>query len=179
MDAEKWRGEGTMVRLKQSEDMGESTSPQRIQLEDIVLKDKNDGKEMETDNGLQASASHLPVSPPFLSVTYNSYIKCAQKTEVNAGHGGFSALDMYWFLLCSFIKLLLSHSPEAAHSLTLSQTHCHIDTATCLGGCSGSSEAQQSSFFSISHMQKRRGGGSLGHAVNTEHVLVWSCISCS
>lgn len=55
-----------MVRVKQSEDMGESTSPQRIQLEDIVLKDKNDGKEMETDNGLQAGVFHLPVSfPPF------------------------------------------------------------------------------------------------------------------
>lgn len=45
---------------------------------------------------------------------------------MNAGHGGFSALDMYWFLLCSFVKLLLSHSPEAAHSLTLSETHCHV-----------------------------------------------------
>lgn len=43
-----------MVRVKQSEDMGESTSPQRIQLEEMVLKDKNDGKEMETDNGLHA-----------------------------------------------------------------------------------------------------------------------------
>lgn len=50
-----------MARVKQSEDMGESTPPQRIQLEEMVLKDKNDGKEMETDNGLQAGLFHRPV----------------------------------------------------------------------------------------------------------------------
>lgn len=47
-----------MVRVKQSEDMGESTSPQRIQLEEMLLKDKTDGKEMEPDNGLQAQLLH-------------------------------------------------------------------------------------------------------------------------
>ena len=77
----KWRGKSTMVRVKQSEDMGESTSPQRIQSEEMVLKDKNDGEEMETDNGLQAGLRRLPVSFfLFLPLTHNnSYINCAHK----------------------------------------------------------------------------------------------------
>lgn len=32
--------------------MGESASPQRIQLEEMVLKDKYDGMVVEADNGL-------------------------------------------------------------------------------------------------------------------------------
>ncbi len=75
MDAENGEEKSTMVRVKQSEDMGESTSPQRIQLEEMVLKDKNDGEEMETDNGLAAGLLHLPVSFSL----FVSYINCAQK----------------------------------------------------------------------------------------------------
>lgn len=81
MDAENGEEKSTVVRVKQSEDMGESTSPQRIQLEEMVLKDENDGKEMETDNGLQAGLLHLLASfSLFVSHTLNnSYINCAQK----------------------------------------------------------------------------------------------------
>lgn len=116
----KLREESTMVRVKHREDMGESTSPQRIQLEVVVLKDKNDGKEMETDNGQHAGLLHLPVSFPILSLTFsNSCTKCT-KTEVNAGHGGFSGYDMYRSLVCLFIRVLLSHS---AHRLTHAGIH--------------------------------------------------------
>lgn len=164
MDAENGEGKSTMVRVKQSEDMGESTSPQRIQLEEMVLKDKNDGKEMETDNGLQAGLLHLPVSfSLFVSHTQQFVHKLCTKAEVDAGHGGFSAFsDVYWSLLCSFIKLLLSHSPEAAHSLTLSQTHCHINTTTCLGG-----SGTQHNSLSLFHTCKRKGVKAVIHAVNT------------
>lgn len=60
-----------MVRVKQSEAMGESTPPQRIQMEEMVLRDKNDGEEMETDNGLQAGLLHLPVSFPLPSLLHS------------------------------------------------------------------------------------------------------------
>lgn len=83
-----------MVRVKQREDMGESTSPQRIQLEVVVLKDKNDGKVMETDNGPQAGLLHLRVSFPILSLTLRNTCTNRTKTEVNAGHGGFSGYDV-------------------------------------------------------------------------------------
>lgn len=38
-----------MVSVKQGEEMGESTTPKRILLEEVVLKDKSEGEEMETD----------------------------------------------------------------------------------------------------------------------------------
>lgn len=83
-----------MVKVKQSEDMGESTSPQRIQLEEMVVKDKNDGKEMETDNGLQARLLHSSCFFFFFflfSHTQQFAHKLYTETEVNVGHGGFSA----------------------------------------------------------------------------------------
>lgn len=79
-----------MVRVKHKEDMGESTSPQTIQLEVAALKNKNDGKEMETHNGLHAGPLHLPVSFPILSLTRSTSCTNCTKTEVNVGHGGFS-----------------------------------------------------------------------------------------
>lgn len=100
-----------MVRVKHREDMGESTSPQRIQLEEMVLKDKNDGKEMETDNGLQAGLLHLPVSFPVLSLTLNNSCTSGTNTEVHTDHGGFSACDVCRSPVCPFIKVLLSHRP--------------------------------------------------------------------
>lgn len=48
-----------LMLWRDSEDMGESTLPQRIQLEEMVLKGKDDGKEMETDNGVPAELFHL------------------------------------------------------------------------------------------------------------------------
>lgn len=64
--------------------MGESTSPQRIQLEEMVLKDKNDGKAVEADNGLQVGLLFLPVTRGYS----NSRIPSARiyKTKVNVGH---------------------------------------------------------------------------------------------
>lgn len=76
--------------MKQSDDTGESTSPQRIQLEEMVLKDKNDGKEMETDNGLKAGLLHLSVS--FSLFVFLQFVhKLSTKVEVHTGHGSFSA----------------------------------------------------------------------------------------
>lgn len=78
-----------MVRVKQSEDMGESTSPQRIQLEEMLLKDKTDGKEMEPDNGLQAQLLHHPLYF-CLSVSHTQQFIHKLYTETtNAGHIGF------------------------------------------------------------------------------------------
>lgn len=48
-----------LMPRRDSEDMGESTLPQRTQLEEMVLKGKNDRKEMETDNGVPAELFHL------------------------------------------------------------------------------------------------------------------------
>lgn len=69
-----------MVRVKHREDMGESTSPQRNQLEEMVLRDKNDGREMETDNGLEAGLLHLPVTFPILSLQMAQTLRCQQVT---------------------------------------------------------------------------------------------------
>lgn len=70
-----------MFRVKQRADMGESTSQQRIQLEEMVLKDKDDGKEIKTDNGLHARLLHLPVSFSLLPLALkNSYKNRMQVT---------------------------------------------------------------------------------------------------
>lgn len=67
-----------MFRVKQRADMGESTSQQRIQLEEMVLKGKDDGKEIKTDNGLHARLLHLPV---FLCPFCLLHSKIRTKTE--------------------------------------------------------------------------------------------------
>lgn len=157
-----------MVRVKQSEDMGESTAPQRIQLEEMVLKDKNGGKEMETDNGLQAVLLHLPVSfSVFISHTQQFVHKLYTETWVNAGHSGFSALDVYWSALCSFIKLLLSHSPETAHNLTLSQTHCHINTASAWEAAEAAKH-NTALFLDLSLAHAKERGGELLFMLQTQ-----------
>lgn len=46
--------------------MGEIASPQKMQLEEMVLKDGDDGKDMETD-GLLAGLLQLLLSFPFFS----------------------------------------------------------------------------------------------------------------
>lgn len=59
----------------ESEDMGESTLPQRTQLEELAPKDKKDGKKMGTDNGVLPGLFHLPASfTPLPSL----YMNCAQ-----------------------------------------------------------------------------------------------------
>lgn len=95
-----------MFRVKQRADMGESTSPQRIQLEEMVLKDKDDGKEIKTDNGLHARLLHLPVSFSLLPLALkNSYKDCAQKQ--NAGDSGCAASNTV-FIIGLFFVLSLS-----------------------------------------------------------------------
>lgn len=86
-----------MFRVKQRADMGESTSPQRIQLEEMVLKDKDDGKEIKTDNGLHAPLLHLPVS--------FSLLPLAQKQ--NASDSGCAASNTV-FIIGLFFVLSLS-----------------------------------------------------------------------
>lgn len=56
---------------ERKEAMGENTSPQRIQLVEMELKDRNDGKEMKTDNGLQAG----PLSVFFYPFCSNTQFK--------------------------------------------------------------------------------------------------------
>ena len=60
-----------------SEDMGEGTLRQRVQLEEMVLKYKNDGKEMESDTGLQAGMlnSHVFFLCPFTWFVHEPYSK--------------------------------------------------------------------------------------------------------
>ncbi len=43
-------------------------------MEEVVLKDKNDGKEMETDNGLQAGLLHPPASFFSFFVTHSAIL---------------------------------------------------------------------------------------------------------
>lgn len=119
---------------------------------------------------------------PFCVILDNLYINCT-KPEPNAGHGGFSASDTYWSLLCSFIKLLLSHSPEAAHSLALSEKPIVTSTVPHAWEAAVAAKHNRALFLSFTHAKgkkkKKKSGAAVFHVVNTGRLRVWSCVSWS
>lgn len=107
---------------EKEEAMGENTSPQRIQLVEMELKDRNDGKEMKTDNGLQVGLLSVFFFPVLLKHSVQTKEWWLQP-------------DMYWFTLCSFIKLLQNRCSDSVISNLFSHKQYHKPESRAQGSC--------------------------------------------
>lgn len=107
---------------------------------------------------------------PFLSPTlHNVCMHCAQERRWMQVLVAFQLEMCTGPFICSFIKILLSHFPEAVRSLTLSHTHCHVNSTTCPRGCSRSKNTTQLSFPTC-----KQKGGAAGFYSGCKH----SCSLC-